>query len=176
MFDVIAQAVGFVGMALYIISYQCKSGRKLLCVQLFGAVIYALHFFMLTAYSGALMQIVTAVNCAMLSFGADDPKKLCAWRGWKWIFAACYLASSIFTWKGFFDLLPCIGSLATLFASWTRNGKNFRIAKLFISGPAWMIYDIIEHSYSGIITQLIGMLSVVISIWRYGWKALDQKN
>lgn len=176
MFDVFVQAVGFLGMALYIGSYQCKSGRRLLLVQMLGAIVYATHFFLLTAYSGALIQLVTALNCAILSFGSFDPKTIAGWRGWKWVFSAFFVFSSALAWKGVFDILPCIGSVATTLAAWTRNGKDIRIAKFFVSGPSWAIYDIIEHSYPGVITQVIGMVSIAVSVWRYGWEELDQKN
>jgi len=176
MLDFIVQAIGFLGMALYIGSYQCRSGRMLLRVQAMGAIAYALHFFLLTAYAGAFIQLATAVNCSILSFGTDTPGSVCAWRGWKWVFALCFIGSTALTWQGIFDLLPCVSSIVTLFASWTRNGGKIRVAKLFCSGPAWLIYDAIAHSYSGVLTQIFGMTSIIVSVWRYGWKALDQKN
>lgn len=163
-------------MGLYILSYQCRSSRRLLLVQMLGALVYASHFALLGAYSGAISQLITMCNCALLGFGADDPRAWSAWRGWKWLVAACYVIFTLMTMHSAADLLPCVGSVATTFAAWTRVGRDIRLAKLFVSGPCWAVYDILNHSISGVLTQLIGMLSVLISILRYGWKALGEKN
>ena len=49
MYHVITQAIGFVGTGLEIGSYQCKSSRKLIFVQLCGNTAFLIHMLMLGA-------------------------------------------------------------------------------------------------------------------------------
>ena len=39
-----------------------------------------------------------------------------------------------------------------------------------------LIYDIIFHSYAGILNEVITITSILISIWRFGWKNLGDPN
>ena len=56
------------------------------------------------------------------------------------------------------------------------NALNIRKANLFVACPAWLIYDIIFHSYAGILNEVITITSILISIWRFGWKNLGDPN
>lgn len=47
------------------------------------------------------------------------------------------------------------------------------IAGMFINSPLWIIYDIIVGSWAGILDEVISEASMMISIYRYGWKNLD---
>ena len=64
--------------------------------------------------------------------------------------------------------------MASVLSSWSRNGKKIRLAKLFIVGPGWLIYDVYAHTLAGILSELFALCSTLISIYRYGWKSLDQ--
>ena len=44
---------------------------------------------------------------------------------------------------------------------------------MFINSPLWIIYDILVGSWAGVLYELVSELSMVVSIWRYGWKNLD---
>ena len=78
-----------------------------------------------------------------------------------------------FTWVGPLSLLPLIGVSSLTLANWTRNGRVIRIANFAVSSPVWIVYDIFTGSWSGIAAELFCMSSVVVSVIRYGWKALD---
>jgi hypothetical protein len=44
---------------------------------------------------------------------------------------------------------------------------------MFINSPLWIIYDIIVGSWAGILDEVVSEASMIISIYRYGWKNLD---
>ncbi|MBR4099026.1 MAG: YgjV family protein [Clostridium sp.] len=176
MYYIIAQAIGFLGMGLYIISYQFKGNRWLMVSQLASCAAYAVHFFMLGAYTGCALQLVSVLNYCLLVYSREHKEAWATWGGWKWVISAVFIGSTVFTWKNALDILPCMGSVSTTIANWTRNGKTMRLARLFISGPGWLIYDAATRSYSGVLCEVFGIVSVLVSIWRYGLKALDQKD
>lgn len=174
MYYILAQAVGFIGMGLYIISYQFKKNQWLIWLQLGSTAAYAVHFFMLHAPTGCALQIVTMVSYSLLVYNGDHPGSWASWKGWKWILSGIFTTAAILTWKGPLDFLPCLSAVSMTFANWTRNGKTMRLIRLFISAPGWLIYDIMAVSYSGILCELFGIVSVLISIYRYGLKELDR--
>ena len=45
---------------------------------------------------------------------------------------------------------------------------------MFINSPLWIIYDILVGSWAGILDELVSEASMLLSIWRYGWKNLDK--
>ncbi|MBR4138910.1 MAG: YgjV family protein, partial [Lachnospiraceae bacterium] len=44
---------------------------------------------------------------------------------------------------------------------------------IFINSPLWIIYDIIVGSWAGILDEVVTETSMLISIYRYGWKNLN---
>ena len=50
--DILVQAIGLVGTALFFISYQCKSNRSLFRVQFLSYLCYTTHLLLLGAITG----------------------------------------------------------------------------------------------------------------------------
>ena len=62
MYQFITQAIGFVGTGLEIGSYQCKSSRNLIYVQLCGNIAFLIHMLMLGGYSGCISLVVSCIR------------------------------------------------------------------------------------------------------------------
>ncbi len=77
------------------------------------------------------------------------------------------------TWTDAFSLLPCAAMIVTTSAMWSTNGKKIRLANMFVSSPFWLVYDAHAGSWSGVLCELFAISSIMISIFRYGLKALD---
>ena len=65
--------------------------------------------------------------------------------------------------------------LHLLRGSWQKKigfmrGNN--VNAFFIS-PLWIIYDIAVGSWAGILDEIVSEASMLISIFRYGWKNMD---
>ncbi|MBQ8144255.1 MAG: YgjV family protein [Butyricicoccus sp.] len=173
MYPLITQAIGFIAMLLWLWSFQIKSSRTLVLCQTLGNTAYVIHYLMLGAYTGCISLLLSVLNNTLLS---TKRVKWCQWSGWKWIFSAAFIISSIATWKNGFSILPCVASIASVLANWSCNGKSIRYSKLFVSGPGWIVYNTYVHSYSGVLCELACIGSVLISIHRHGIKALDQES
>lgn len=169
MYHILTHAIGFVATALQIGSFQCKSSKKLIIMQLCGNTAFLIHMFMLGAYSGCVNLAISVIRYSI--FACRKPWAY--WKGWPWLLVSANILGTVLTWENIFSVLPCIAVVSLTVAGWSRNGKKIRLASLFAVSPAWLIYEIYAGSYSGILTELISMGSVVISVMRYGWKALD---
>lgn len=165
------QIIGFAGVAFFLLSYQVKSNKKLFAFQTIGSGLFCLQFFLLGAYSGCLSLIVSTVRNIMMT--RYSKSRLIQWKGWVFILSGTALVVSIFTWNGLISLLPVAGTISTTIAFWTNNAKNIRIANLAVNSPCMLIYDVIIKSWGGVLNESITIISIVISIFRFGWKALD---
>ena len=171
MYEFFVQAIGFIGAGLLIFSYQCKTNRQLFFLQLCSDFIYTSHFFLLGAYTGCISLALSFLANLVLY---NNHKRWALWRGWKWVFGLLYVISTMLTWEGPFSLLPCVAMLTANFTNWSRNGKIIRLSRLLIASPGWLIYNIHSRSYSGILCESFSICSILISIFRYGIKNLDQ--
>lgn len=45
---------------------------------------------------------------------------------------------------------------------------------MFINSPLWIVYDVTTGSLAGVMDELVTEISMIVSILRFGWKALDR--
>ena len=62
----IIQAIGFIGVLFFVISYQQISNHKLFFCQLMGCLVFCFQFFILGAYTGALGLLVNITRNVLL--------------------------------------------------------------------------------------------------------------
>lgn len=167
---ILAQAIGFGGAAMLIGAYQCKTSHRLFGMQICGHLLYIIHFFMLGALSGATTLFIALLRGVIL-FNAK--KRWARSPLWLWLFIGLFVAGCFATWMDAFSLLPCAAMIVTTSAMWSTNGKKIRLANMFVSSPFWLVYDAHAGSWSGVLCELFAISSIMISIFRYGLKALD---
>ena len=98
MSPIFIQAIGFVGVLFFIISYQIKSNKILFLMQMLGTAMFCCQFLLLGATSGAANLIGIIVRNALLMKCRDWP-----WIRSKWtelIFLAFFTIAFIATWQG----------------------------------------------------------------------------
>ena len=168
--EIIVQGIGFVAVAAFILSYQIKSNRRLFLLQLIGSALFCLQFFLLDAFSGCLSLAVNILRNALMM----------KYNDWKWVrqkwcpavITALFTAILIITWNGPVSLLACIASVSSTFVYWTNSPRNIRLVNLVCASPCWLIYDVIVHSWGGLLSESITLISILVSIFRFGWKGL----
>lgn len=165
------QALGIVGMVLVLASFQFRKQKTLIRIQLYSAIIFAVHYLLLGASTGAILNIIGIGRAWVFS------NKEHAWARWKcWIpiFCGVYLLVYILTFTALgkeptadalaLELLPIIGSIVTVIAF---HLDNITMRKLsLINGATWLIYNIITGSIGGTLTETIGIASILIGLWR----------
>ena len=45
---------------------------------------------------------------------------------------------------------------------------------MFVNSPLWMLYNVLSGSLAGILDEIVTEISLIVSIARFGWKALDR--
>ena len=90
-----------------------------------------------------------------------------------WIICILQVTTLYFTWGGWWSILPVVANIASTIGGYTYNARKIRVAGMFINSPLWIIYDIIVGSWAGVLDEIVSEASMIISIYRYGWKNLD---
>lgn len=159
----IVQIIGFAAIAFEVGSYQPKHRKRILGFQLIGNLLWVVHFLLLSAPTGAVLNAVGAVRAYTFNrFGSHEGRS-------QWLLAiivATIFAVSLLTWQGPISLLPMTGmSLATI-GMWQRDEQRIRKI-IFFSWPLWLIYNILVGSYAGVVNELLIAVSILIGLWRH---------
>lgn len=167
------QAIGFVGVAFFIASYQIKSNKALFLCQMIGCIIFCIQFFIMGAYTGAVSLVINIIRNLLLVKRKE----------WKWVdrrstmlvILALLTVMTIYTWDGIISLLPFIMVAATTIGYWTNNAQKIRLSQ-FIGSPCVLLYDILIRSWGGVLNETITLASIIISVIRFGWKEMGDPD
>ena len=163
------QGIGFLGPILFFVSYQCKNNKTLFRVQFVSYLCYTVHLLLLGAITGGISYILNTVRSFCLGSNRDFLKgrliccKLCILQ----------ITTLIFSWNGWWSILPVAANIAATIGGYTYNARKIRMVGILINSPLWIIYDIVVGSCAGIFYEIVSEVSMIISIIRYGWKNMD---
>jgi membrane-associated HD superfamily phosphohydrolase len=160
---IIVQGIGFIALILTIISFQQKQRNGILKIQVFSSSLYSIHFFLLNALAGAIMNFITIFRSYI--FHQKTSKKWANKKIWLYTFLAIIITSSYFTWQNIYSILPAIALFIGTIAYWQKDAKKVRAISLF-SRPFWLIYNILVLSIPGIIVEILILTSTIIGIIR----------
>ena len=174
MTDWLIQGIGFVAVAVFILSYQIKSNRWLFLLQLIGSALFCLQFYLLDAKSGCLSLAVNILRNALMM----------KYNDWKWVqqkwcpvvIALLFTGVLLLTWNGPVSLLAYIALVSSTFAYWTNSPRKIRMVNLVCASPCWLAYDVIVFSLGGIVSESITIVSILVSFLRFGWKGLEKDS
>ena len=180
--EIIAQILGIIGMLMSVLSYQQKGKARILTFQLLGSVLFVANFFLLGAFSGAILNFVAIVRALIFIYEdkvhADHP----AWTiGLTAVYVLSYV--SVFTIFGkeptainlLVEILPVIAMTVNTVAFRYKEDKILRRVA-FISSPLWLTYNFIFFSLGGIIGETLNLSSAIIGTLRLDRKKKDENT
>ena len=163
--EITGQIIGFVAMALIILSFQIKDPKKMILVQSAAQLLFTVHYFMIGSPSGALQNAVSVIRAICLISSFKPLKSKAA----KWVFIAAYMLMPIITMNSptdFIPFLPGIGMAINTYCLWDMNSRRHRMSQLFIVSPLWIAYNIFNLSYAGILTEVFNASSSLVFLLR----------
>ena len=104
--QIFIQDIGFLALFFVILSFQKKERLTLLWIMLIGLLLFVVHFSLLNAWTGALMNLIEA-GIVFVSF-KKDTVTWARWRFWPYIFIVAYILAGFVTIKTLTDILPII--------------------------------------------------------------------
>ena len=175
--DFLTQAIGIVGMAFGILSYLNKSQRGIMIFQLITTVCFAVHFFLLNAVTGCLLNILGVIRAAVYS--QRSTRKWAAHPVWIYIFSVSAFIIYILSFTVFgtepspqrliLELLPVIAVTVTSVSYRMPGGGQVRFLSLF-SSPLWLIYNACNGSVGGTISDSLSTISIFVGMYKHDRK------
>lgn len=159
----IGHILGFVSVGLFFYSYQRTQKRKLMIIQTVATALSCIQYLLIGAFSGFALNVVCIIrNFTFYHRDKNQGNDLAT----PILFAFGLAVVSFFSWEGIHSLLITLGLVVNTVCMGICDSKNFR-KTILISSSLILIYNIFASSYSGILSESISLLSVVIGIIRY---------
>lgn len=149
-------------MILAVLRYQMKTARQIRFVNVFSAFTFAVHFYLLGAYSGAVLCLIASLRSSVLMRKAVWPYK-------KYVVLVSLVLCTIvtaFVYQGWIDILPLIGLYTGTLLDAQDKALKAR-AFGFSSSSSWFFYHFAVMSHGGIVSSIIALSSNLIGFWRH---------
>lgn len=169
--DIVIQAIGVVAMVLLVAAVQLASRGRILAVRTVAHVLWIVHFLLLGAATGAVMNFIGAVRTYVFQrWGSGENRSI----GIFWSMTFLTGVAGLLTWHGWLSILPIIGTSFAAVATWQRNEQKIRWI-LLLACPLWFAYSALTGSYAGMLTEIITVMSLCTGLWRYRKRTLTFK-
>ena len=174
---IIAQIIGLVAVATFLLSYQQKKRKNIIAMNVLSRCLYILQYVLLGAFSGAALDILGALS----AFIAVKKHVPFINKHQKLILAVITLSivgvgiSIAIANKSFLDLFSLAGVLIHTSAFWISNEKTIRRVSL-IGSPFWFVYNLLSRAYGSAIGDALSMLSIVIAMIRHRDQAGEKEE
>lgn len=176
MYNIVAQSFGLIGLFFNVFSFQHTKNKTFFKYQILSALMFFVNYLLIGATMGALTNIVTILRGKLFENGDCKPWKLIVIET---LYTICFLIS-ICTVKGstiqlILTVLTLISPLIKSFFLWKGNAKHIRISELFCTTPIWIVYNIFNFTLGGIISELLTVISIIISFLRCEFKGNSEQ-
>ena len=159
----LGHALGFISVALFFYSYQRTQKSKIMVIQTVATALSCVQYLLIGALSGFALNVVCIIRNFVFFYREKNNKTDLAAPV---AFAVAMAVVSIFSWEGIHSLLITLGLVVNTVCMGVFDAKNFR-KTILISSSLILFYNIFALSYSGILSESISLVSVVIGIIRY---------
>ena len=167
MSDLIAQTIGIAAFALIVISVQSNNRKTILATIAAGQILFALHFYLLSAWIAVAMNAIGALRSFV--FSRKSESKWAENSLWPYAFSGLFWLVLPITWQGYASLLPPIAMTMATIALWSDKTKDMR-ALLLASRPLWFAYAFIVGSYGGMLTDAFLFMSILVGMLRFDYQ------
>lgn len=169
---IFAQILGLIGMTMNLVSFQLREQKKLIRLQFYSSIVFAVHYLLLGATMGCILNCLGICRAFVFS---NKEKEWARKKGWLPLFIAAYFIVYILTftvlgkdptaYNLMLELLPAIGMTATTIGFYLENAAQVRRLSL-MNAPTWLVYNLISGSIGGALTEVFCLISVVVGIIR----------
>lgn len=169
-----AQALGLCATAI-LLTYTLRtvSRKTIMICNVIINTLWAVHYLILEAYTGAFCSFFTALMVFASSFKGKN--KLFSGLLVPIFFNVCFIIIEICTWAGLPTLIQIAGNILLVIAMWCD--REIEIKALFIPvGVLWFVYNFIYFSWIGLICQALAVSFNVFFVTRYMLRQKKQRQ
>lgn len=161
---IISQIIGFTAAAILLLSFQQRTHKRIVAMQACSGLLFAIQYFMLGAYEGMAGNITGLIRSLVFLFRGKA--KFVDNIACPVVFAIIAAISGIMTYTSPASLLPMAAMMISSFVMWNPKTQQLR-ALTMPTSLMWLIYNLICDSYSGTVTEIFNLLSIIIGLIRF---------
>lgn len=157
----LATVLGIIGVIANTYWPLIKKRRYLLLGQVLACIFMGLHFFLLSAYTGAAVMSVAGVQALLAIPLESNPK-----------FKSIYLASLLltplvcfYTWQGYPSIFSSLALILFCIGNLQVNTKHLRIC-LILCLFAWIGHNVMVSSYPALFSNSLALLTSIYGLIR----------
>lgn len=162
--QLLVQGIGFLALFLVILSFQKKQRSTILLIMLSGLILFVIHFSLLNAWTGAMMNLIEA-GMVFVAY-KKEAEVWAQHKHWPYVFILLFVLVGLYTSQAAVDILPVIAQSFGALAVWQTKSRSIRSIML-IPRPLWFIYNFTVGSYAGMVAEVFILTSVVTGIMRF---------
>lgn len=164
-YEIVCQIIGIIAMVLSVASFQMKTKKQIILMQIATGVVFAVHYFMLPGGKGLAGAVVNVIAIVRNLVFMNRDKKFFSGYGWVVLFCVIMGGSAVVVRPEpisvFMTVAMVFNTLAV--AAETPVGTRKRI---LISSPFAFVYNIVVGSWGGIINEAMVEIITAITLIR----------
>ena len=164
--ELFGEIIGYIAIIAAALIYQQKTEKRILLNKGLTDVLWAAHYGLIGAYTGAAISCVGLVREIVLFCNQRRGIKS---KGVLVVFLVASAVCTAITWQDAFSILPAIVSLLSVVSFWIGKPKVVRIMS-FPSSACMLFYGIHNGSVAVMINESLIILSSILALIK------DRKN
>lgn len=165
----IGQIFGVIAVILGFITYQIRTQKALLFVQTVTALVFVIHYLLIGAVSGMVLNIVAMIR--NLVYSRRD-LKLFSGKWWPIAFAVIMGITGMLFWQDWYSVFVVAGLVINSVCMSFKDPQKIR-KSILVSSPLVLIYDAFALSLGGIIYESAAIVSALVGILRFSRKKAE---
>lgn len=165
----IGQIFGVIAVILGFITYQIRTQKALLFVQTVTALVFVIHYLLIGAVSGMVLNIVAMIR--NLVYSRRD-LKLFSGKWWPIAFAVIMGITGMLFWQDWYSVFVVAGLVINSVCMSFKDPQKIR-KSILVSSPLVLIYDAFALSLGGIIYESAAIVSALVGILRFSGKKAE---
>ena len=161
--DLIAQIIGFVGLAVSILAFQFKKHRAIVTTKSISELIFSIQYMLLGAWSGAILDFISVIRNLLYSHLVQKNRSTTPVIV---VFGIFVVATGFIAFDGWVSLLPVVSKLLTTISYGMKNEKWLRLITL-PSCIFWILYNIYVGVIAGVLVDSLALISLLIAIYKF---------
>ena len=162
--NLVAQGIGMGGLIFAIFSFQNNKRNLILFFLGMAQLFFIFHFALLGVWTAAAMNIVGSTRTFFFIFRGR--KKWTDSNAIMFVFIGLFLIAGVISWQNWLSIVPIIAMIIETIGLWQKNPRIIRFI-VFIPHPMWLIYNFINRSYPGVLTEIFILVSLIAGIIRF---------
>jgi len=159
----IIQILGLGGLVIAAYAFQSNNYKHIIMFKLCSEFLFALQYFLLGAYTGMAMDLLSSVRNLIYKRKADQNQS--AFR-YIFIFSFVAITAGIATWSSIYSIIPIICKLFSTTAYGIKDPRKVRLLTL-PSCLGWLLYNLLYHSAAGAVSEILTLFSILVAIKRF---------